>query len=49
MSKKYKGELAQSNHRERTFLKLLKKTAEFGEQATQLELEYDKLYENNDD
>jgi hypothetical protein len=37
MSKKLKGELSQSNHRERTFLKLLKKTNEFGDQATQLE------------
>lgn len=37
MSKKLKAELAQSNHRERTFLKLLKKTEEFGEQAKQLE------------
>ena len=46
MSKKLKIELSQSNHRERTFLKLLKKTSEFGEQATQLEKEYDKLYEN---
>lgn len=46
MSKKLKVELSQSNHRERTFLKLLKKTSEFGEQATQLEKEYDKLYEN---
>lgn len=31
MSKKLKNELGQSNHRERTFLKLLKKTDEFGE------------------
>ena len=46
MSKKLKIELSQSNHRERTFLKLLKKTSEFGEQAAQLEKEYDKLYEN---
>jgi len=49
MSKKLKAELAQSNHRERTFLKLLKKTEEFGEQAKQLEQEYDKLYENGQD
>ena len=48
MSKKLKVELSQSNHRERTFLKLLKKTAEFGEQAAQLEKEYDKLYENGE-
>lgn len=45
MSKKLKTELSQSNHRERTFLKLLKKTDEFGDQAKQLEEEYDKLYE----
>ena len=49
MSKKLKSELAQSNHRERTFLKLLKKTNEFGDQATQLEQEYDKLYDTNED
>jgi len=49
MSKKLKVELGQSNHRERTFLKLLKKTEEFGEQAAQLEQEYDKLYSNGDD
>ena len=48
MSKKLKVELSQSNHRERTFLKLLKKTAEFGDQAAQLEKEYDKLYENGE-
>jgi len=49
MSKKLKVELSQSNHRERTFLKLLKKTEEFGEQAAQLEQEYDKLYANGGD
>lgn len=49
MAKKLKVELGQSNHRERTFLKLLKKTEEFGEQAGQLEQEYDKLYNNGDD
>ena len=49
MAKKLKVELGQSNHRERTFLKLLKKTEEFGEQAGQLEQEYDKLYSNGDD
>lgn len=38
----------QSNNRERTFLKLLKKTSEFGEQAAQLEQEYDKLYLSED-
>ena len=46
MSKKLKTEFTQSKHRERTFLGLLKKTDEFGEQAVQLETEYDKLYEN---
>ena len=39
-----KDELQQSNQRERTFLKLLKKTEQYGEQATQLESEYDKLF-----
>jgi len=48
MSKKLKTELSQSNHRERTFLKLLKKTDEFGDQAKQLEEEYDKLYEQGE-
>jgi len=48
MAKKLKVELSQSNHRERTFLKLLKKTQEFGEQAAQLEKEYDKLYEQGE-
>jgi|AACY02.7.fsa_nt_gi hypothetical protein len=48
MSKKLKIELSQSNHRERTFLKLLKKTEEFGAQAEQLEEEYDKLYEQGE-
>jgi len=47
-SKKLKAELMQSNNRERTFLKLLKKTSEFGEQAAQLEQEYDKLYLSDD-
>ena len=49
MAKKLKVELGQSNHRERTFLKLLKKTEEFGEQAGQLEQEYEKLYNNGDE
>ena len=48
MCKKLKLELSQSNHRERTFLKLLKKTDEFGAQAEQLEQEYDKLYEQGE-
>ena len=48
MSKKLKVELSQSNHRERTILKLLKKTEEFGDQAKQLEEEYDKLYEQGE-
>ena len=47
-AKKLKSELQQSNHRERTFLKLLKKTQEYGEQADQLEKEYDKLYESGE-
>jgi hypothetical protein len=36
--------LQQSNQRERTFLKLLKKTKEYGEQAARLEKEYDRLF-----
>jgi len=40
-SKRLKQELYQSNNRERTFLNLLKKTKEFGDQAGQLEREYD--------
>lgn len=47
-SKKLKVELSQSNHRERTFLSLLKKTKEYGDQAAQLEQEYDKLYKNGE-
>ena len=47
-AKKLKAELQQSNHRERTFLKLLKKTNEFGEQAEQLEKEYEKLAESGE-
>lgn len=47
-AKKLKVELGQSNHRERTFLGLLKKTNEYGEQAAQLELEYEKLYKSGD-
>lgn len=43
-NKKLKGELQQSNQRERTFLKLLKKTDEYGDQAKQLEKEYDRLF-----
>lgn len=45
---KIKHELTQSNERERTFLKLLKKTSEFGEQASVLEKEYEKLFDEND-
>ena len=37
INKKMKVELKQSNQREKTFLKLLKKTSEFGEQAEKLE------------
>lgn len=44
LNKKLKSELQQSNQRERTFLKLLKKTKEYGEQATRLEIEYDRLF-----
>lgn len=47
-SKKLKVELCQSNHRERTFLKLLKKTKEYGAQAELLEKEYDRLYEQGE-
>lgn len=38
-----KVELKQSNQRERTFLKLLKRTAEYGAQAVKLEAEYDRV------
>jgi len=38
-----KVELKQSNQRERTFLKLLKRTHEYGEQAIKLEAEYDRV------
>lgn len=48
-SKKLKAELYQSNHRERTFLNLLKNTQEYGEQAKLLEKEYDKLYEQGEE
>ena len=48
-SKKLKQELLQSNHREKTFLNLLKKTQEFGSQAQQLEKEYDKLYKKGEE
>ena len=44
LNKKLKSELQQSNQRERTFLKLLKKTSEYGEQANRLEVEYDRLF-----
>ena len=44
LNKKLKSELQQSNQRERTFLKLLKKTNEYGEQANRLEKEYDRLF-----
>lgn len=44
LNKKLKAELQQSNQRERTFLKLLKKTKEYGDQATRLEKEYDRLF-----
>lgn len=48
-AKKLKAELFQSNHRERTFLNLLKNTQEYGEQAKLLEQEYDKLYEQGEE
>ena len=44
INKKMKVELKQSNQREKTFLKLLKKTSEFGEQAEKLEQEYERLF-----
>ena len=44
LNKKLKSELQQSNQRERTFLKLLKKTNEYGDQAHRLEKEYDRLF-----
>ena len=44
LNKKLKSELQQSNQRERTFLKLLKKTKEYGDQADRLEKEYDRLF-----
>ena len=43
INKKIKVELKQSNQRERTFLKLLKRTHEYGEQAIKLEAEYDRV------
>lgn len=43
INKKLRTELKQSNERERTFLKLLKKTNEYGAQAAKLEVEYDRL------
>ena len=43
INKKIRTELKQSNERERTFLKLLKKTSEYGAQAAKLEVEYDRL------
>jgi predicted oxidoreductase len=43
INKKLRTEIKQSNERERTFLKLLKKTQEYGAQASRLELEYDRL------
>lgn len=45
MSNKLKIELKNSNDRERAFLHLLKQTEEFGEQAQELEKEYDNLME----
>ena len=45
MASKLKVELKNSNDRERAFLHLLKQTDEFGEQARELEKEYDNLME----
>lgn len=47
INKKMKVELKQSNTRERTFLKLLKRTQEYGDQATKLEQEYDRLFKED--
>ena len=47
INKKMKIELKQSNQRERTFLKLLKRTAEYGDQASKLEMEYDRLFKED--
>ena len=47
INKKMKVELKQSNQRERTFLKLLKRTQEYGDQASKLELEYDRLFKED--
>lgn len=43
-NKRLREELQQSNQRERTFLKLLKRTDQFGAQAESLEKEYEKLF-----
>ena len=43
INKKLRNEICQSNEREKTFLKLLKKTSEYGSQAAKLEMEYDRL------
>ena len=48
MSKKLKIELNNSNDRERAFLHLLKQTEEFGDQAKELEKEYDRLLEQGE-
>ena len=44
INKKLRAELQQSNQRERTFIKLLKKTEQYRGQAEQLEQQYDKLF-----
>ena len=46
-NKRVKVELGQSNQREQTFLRLLKKTKEFGDQADLLESDYKQLYSEN--
>lgn len=48
MASKLKVELKNSNDRERAFLHLLKQTDEFGEQARELEKEYDNLMEQSE-
>lgn len=49
MASKLKVELKNSNDRERAFLHLLKQTNEFGEQAKELEQEYNSLMEQSEE
>lgn len=46
-NKKLQADLQQSNQRERTFLKLLKKTDQYRAQAEQLEQEYNKVFDES--